>query len=48
LKRSLNNIVTDLINTLPGNSSVKTVQHTTIEEDVFSADPTDAPIDLTG
>jgi hypothetical protein len=38
-------IVTDLINVLPGNSSVNTVQHTTIEEAVFSVDPTNAPID---
>jgi hypothetical protein len=30
---------------LPGNSSVNTVQHTTIEEAVFSVDMTDAPID---
>jgi hypothetical protein len=37
-------IVTDLINTLPGNSSVNTVQHATIEEAVFSVDSTDAPI----
>jgi hypothetical protein len=29
-------IVMDLINTLPGNSSVNTVQHATIEEAVFS------------
>jgi hypothetical protein len=28
-------IVTDLINVLPGNSSVNTVQHATIEEAVF-------------
>jgi hypothetical protein len=39
------NIVTDLINALPGNSSVNTVQHATIDEAVFSVDPTDAPID---
>jgi hypothetical protein len=38
-------IVTDLINALPGNSSVNTVQHATIEEAVFSVDSTDAPID---
>jgi hypothetical protein len=38
-------IVTDLLNALPGNSSVNTVQHATIEEAVFSVDPTDAPID---
>jgi hypothetical protein len=30
------NIVTDLINALPGNSSVNTVQHGTTEEAVFS------------
>jgi hypothetical protein len=30
------NIVTDLNSALPGNSSVNTVQHTTIEEAVFS------------
>jgi hypothetical protein len=35
----------DLINALPGNSSVNTVQHATIEEAVFSADLADAPID---
>jgi hypothetical protein len=29
-------IVTDLNNVLPGNSSVNTVQHATIEEAVFS------------
>jgi hypothetical protein len=34
-----------LIYALPGNSSVNTVQHATIEEAVFSVDPTDAPID---
>jgi hypothetical protein len=38
-------IVTDLINALPGNSSVNAAQHATIEEAVFSVDPTDAPID---
>jgi hypothetical protein len=32
----LHNIVTDLVNALPGNSSVNTVQHATIEEAVFS------------
>jgi hypothetical protein len=36
----------DLINVLPGNSSVNTVQHATIEEAVFSVDPTDMPMDL--
>jgi hypothetical protein len=38
-------IVTNLINALPGNSSVNTVQHATVEEAVFSVDPIDAPID---
>jgi hypothetical protein len=38
-------IVTDLINALPGTSSVNTVKHATKEETVFSVDPTDAPID---
>jgi hypothetical protein len=38
-------IVTDLINALPGGSSVGMIQHATIEEAVFSVDPTDAPID---
>jgi hypothetical protein len=38
------NIATDLINALPGNSSVNTVQHAGIEEAGFSVDPTDAPI----
>jgi hypothetical protein len=37
--------VTDLINALPGNSSVYTVQHATIKEAVFSVDPTDELID---
>jgi hypothetical protein len=36
--------VTDLINALPGNSCVNTVQHATVEA-VFSVDPTDASID---
>jgi hypothetical protein len=31
-----NNIVMDLTNALPGNCSVKTVEHATMEEDVFS------------
>jgi hypothetical protein len=39
------NIVMDLINALPDNSSVNTVQHATTVEAVFSADLTDAPID---
>jgi hypothetical protein len=34
-----------MINALPGNSSVNTVQHATIEEAVLSVDPTDAPIE---
>jgi hypothetical protein len=34
----------DLINVFLGNSFVNTVQHATIEEAVFSVDPTDAPI----
>jgi hypothetical protein len=38
-------IVTDLINVLPGNSSVNTVQHATTEKVMFSVDPTDAPLD---
>jgi hypothetical protein len=37
----LDYIVTDLINALPGNSSVNKVQHATKEEAVFSVDPTD-------
>jgi hypothetical protein len=36
--------VTDLINALPGNRSGNTVQHSTIEEAVFSVDPTDAAL----
>jgi hypothetical protein len=36
----------DLINELPGNSSVNTVQHATIEEAVFSLDPSNMPVDL--
>jgi hypothetical protein len=34
-----------LVNVLPGDSSVNTVQHATIEEALFSVDPTDAPKD---
>jgi hypothetical protein len=41
----INYIVMDLINVLPGNSSLNTVQYATIEEAVFSVDPTDTPID---
>jgi hypothetical protein len=43
--RWVDNTVMDLINALPGNSSVNTVQHATIEEAVFSVDPTNTPID---
>jgi hypothetical protein len=32
----------DFINALPGNSYVNTVQQATVEEAVFSVDPTDA------
>jgi hypothetical protein len=39
------NIVTDLINAFPGNNSLNMVQYATIEEAVFSVDPTYAPID---
>jgi hypothetical protein len=38
-------VVTDLINALPGSSSVNTVQHATVGEAVFSVDLTNAPID---
>jgi hypothetical protein len=38
------NIVMDLIYALPGNSSVNMVQRATLEEAVFSVDPTDVPI----
>jgi hypothetical protein len=38
-------ILMDLINTLPGNSSVEMVQHTTIEVAVFSVDVTNVQID---
>jgi hypothetical protein len=38
-------IVTDLINALPGNSCVNTAQHATVQEAVFSVDPTDATIE---
>jgi hypothetical protein len=34
------NIVRDLINVLPGNSSVNTVQHATVDEAVFSMSST--------
>jgi hypothetical protein len=39
------NTVTDLINALPGNSSINTVQHATIEEALFFVDLTDAPVE---
>jgi hypothetical protein len=45
LPNKVYSVATDLINALPGNSSVNKVQHATIEEAVFSVDPTDAPID---
>jgi hypothetical protein len=32
-------IVTDLINALPGNSTVNTAQHATMDEAVFSMSP---------
>jgi predicted site-specific integrase-resolvase len=35
-RHDLEKIVTDLINALPGSSSVNTVQHATMEESVFS------------
>jgi hypothetical protein len=38
-------IVTDLVNVLPGNSSLNMVQHATIEEAVCSVDLNDAPVD---
>jgi hypothetical protein len=34
-----------LVNALPGDSFVNTVQHATIEKAVFSVDPTEAPRD---
>ena len=43
----MKHMVTDLINTLPGDSSVNMVQHAIIEEAMFSVDLTDAPIDWT-
>jgi hypothetical protein len=39
------NIVTDLMNAMPGNSSVKMVQYATIKEAELSVDMTDAPIE---
>jgi hypothetical protein len=42
---SMDSIVTDLIDALPGNRSVNTVQHATIKEATFSADLMEAPID---
>jgi hypothetical protein len=38
-------IAMDLINALPGNSSVNMVQHAPIEDAVFSVDPTNEPVD---
>jgi hypothetical protein len=43
--RGEHHIATDLINALPGISSVNTVQHATVEEAVFSVNPTHAPVD---
>jgi hypothetical protein len=40
-------IVTDLINTLPGNGSVKAVQHATIDEAVFSMSSAPRPVLVT-
>jgi hypothetical protein len=37
-------IVTDLINALPGNNSVNTVQHITEDEDVFSVPSAPRPV----
>jgi hypothetical protein len=42
------NVVTDLINTLPGNSSVNVVQHATIDEVVFSMSSTLSSGGITG
>jgi hypothetical protein len=44
-QKFLEAIVTDLNNALPGNNYVNTAQQATIEDDVFSIGPTDAPID---
>jgi hypothetical protein len=44
LYNSIDNIAKDLINALPGNRCVNTVQHAATGEAVFSVDPTDAPI----
>jgi hypothetical protein len=41
----LSHIAKNLINALPDNSYVNTVQHAEIEEAVFSVDLTNAPID---
>jgi hypothetical protein len=38
------NIVTDLINALPGNSSVNMVQHATIDDAVFSMSSARCPV----
>jgi hypothetical protein len=40
-------IVMDLINALPGNSSINTVRHTTLDEAVFSMSPAPRPVLLT-
>jgi hypothetical protein len=39
------NIVMDLINVLPGNVSINTVQHATRDEAVFSVNLTNASVD---
>jgi hypothetical protein len=40
----VDNIVTDLINVLPGDTSVNTVQHATIDEAVFSMSSAPRPV----
>jgi hypothetical protein len=44
----LKNHVTGLINMLPGNSSINTVQHATIEEAVFYTFPRRAEVEQRG
>jgi hypothetical protein len=45
---NMENIVKDLINALPGNSSVNTVQHATIDEAVFSMMSAPSSVGTTG
>jgi hypothetical protein len=45
--RTRQNIVTDLINTLPGNISVNTVQYATLDEAVFFMSSAPRPVLLT-